>query len=236
MVKIGLKNVVKNITNAVFPPNCRGCGAKGEFLCGRCKKYISENMKVRTTPGVFRSEYLGYRDEILGEMIEEAKYESVRGMLLDIAEVVARGYFSSKVGDSKIYLVPMPTNRQHVRERAMDHMDAICREIERLTEGRVKCVRLLKRASNTVQVGASEKLRKEQAKKAVKIDEKVFKKFKEEYSGEEVILIDDVWTTGASLTEAGKILREGGINSLMLLAITKNRPHRKPVIRHGEIG
>jgi competence protein ComFC len=182
-------------------------------------------------------EYLGYRDEILGELIEEAKYESVRGLIPEIAGIVYHGYFEG-ISDEEIFLVPMPTSRQHVRERAMDHMDMIAREIERLSCGKVRRARLLVRAKDTVQMGASETVRKRQAKEAVKMNQKYLTKKGEiisGYRGERVILVDDVWTTGASLTEAGKMLKKAGVNNLTLLAITKSRARKSPALRHGEI-
>lgn len=238
-MKIGVKNVVKNIANAIFPERCRGCGAIGGFLCERCKKYISENVLVRKIDerGVFsRAEYLGFRDEILGEMVEECKYAPARGLCSEIAEVVWQGYFD---GRGEVVLVPMPTSRKHVRERGFDHMDLICREICRLSGGKVRRVRLLARAKDTVQMGASEAVRRKQAKEAVKVDRKVLEKFLSAGFKGEVVLLDDVWTTGASMLEAGKILAEVGASgagcSLVALAVTKNRPRKKPVIRHGEI-
>ena len=235
-MRFGIKNVVKNIADGLFPPRCRGCGEAGAYLCECCKKYISENMKARKledASGVFdEAVYLGYRDEILGELVEEAKYESVRGELLEIAEVVWRGYLQ---GLGEAVLVPMPTSRKHVRERAMDHMDRICREVERLSGGKAKRVRLLARAKNTVQVGASPEVRKKQAKEAVKVDEKAMAEFLREKPGARVVLVDDVWTTGASMVEAGKMLRKAGVGDLMAVAITKSRTRKSPAIRHGEI-
>lgn len=237
-MKIGIKNVVKNIMDGLFPPRCRGCGETGAYLCECCKKYISENMKARELEGVSgvfgRAVYLGYRDEILGELVEEAKYESVRGILPEIAEVVWRGYLE-KLGNSPLVLVPMPTSRKHVRERAMDHMDRICKEVERLSDGKAKKVRLLERRKDTVQVGASEEVRRKQAKEAVRVDERILKKFLESGFDGKVVLMDDVWTTGASMMEAGKMLREAGACELVAVAITKSRTRKSPAIRHGEI-
>lgn len=239
-MKFSIKSVVKIIANGLFPPRCRGCGASGDYVCERCKKYISGNIRVRKiveNVGGIGAEYLGYRDEILGELVEEAKYESVRGLISEIAEIVHSGYFKAICG-KEILLVPMPTSRQHVRERAMDHMDLITKEIERLSYGRVRRVRLLVRAKDTVQMGASEVVRKRQAKEAVEMDRKYLteeNKILPEYGNKNVVLIDDVWTTGASLTEAGKILKKVGVNSLTLLAITKSRARKSPALRHGEI-
>ena len=239
-MRIRRKNVVKNIMDGLFPPRCRGCGESGAYLCGCCKKYISEKMRVREVgdaEGVFgRAVFLGYRDEILGELVEEAKYESVRGMLGEIAEVVWRGYLEKMEGE--VVLVPMPTSRKHVRERAMDHMDVICREVERLSGGRVRKVRLLMRAKDTVQVGASSEVRRKQAKEAVRVSAKFVGedgKVWPEYRKAKVILMDDVWTTGASMVEAGKLLRKAGVEDLTAVAITKSRTHKSPAIRHGEI-
>ncbi|MBR2586961.1 ComF family protein [Candidatus Saccharibacteria bacterium] len=183
---------------------------------------------------LFRARFLGFRDEILGEMVEEAKYYSVRGLFLEIAEVVYLGYFSKMTKESReeVVLVPMPTSRKHIRERGLDHMDMIAREIERLSGGEIRRVRLLSRAKDTVQVGASEKVRRKQAKEAVQINSAIdFGKYKDA----RVVILDDVWTTGASLTEAGRILKEAGILKVEALAITKNRPRKKPVIRQGEV-
>ena len=114
-MKLGIKNVVKNIANGLFPPKCRGCGETGEYLCVRCKKYISDNMygEYIAQQDVFReATYLGVRDEILGELIEECKYESVRGLIAEIAEIVWEGYLRDRCEklDSPLVLVPMPTN------------------------------------------------------------------------------------------------------------------------------
>ena len=244
-----------------------------------CKNYISEVMKARemlSEPSgqggvgaeevaeVFaQAEFLGFRDEILGEMVEECKYRSVRGLASELAEVVWRGYFEKrldewgggsfrervlrkagmKIAVPEVILVPMPTSRKHVRERGLDHMDLICREVEGWSDGRVRRVRLLERAKNTVQVGASEKVRRAQAKEAVRVSAKFLGedgRILEEFRGVRVMLVDDVCTTGASMLEAGRMLREAGVGageggSLLAMAITKNRPHKKPVIRQGEI-
>lgn len=244
-MKMGIKNVVKNITNGLFPPKCRGCGEIGDYLCVRCKKYISDNMhdEYIVQQDVFREAiYLGNRDEILGELIEECKYESVRGLTVEIADVVWEGYLRERCEkfDSPLILVPMPTNRKHVRERGFDHMDKIAREIELLSCGKIKKKRLLERNKDTVQVGAKESVRKKQAQEAVRVnrrflDEKAM--ILDEYRNKEIMLMDDVWTTGASLMEAGKLLKGVGVRSLSALAITKNRSSvkRGPVIRHGDL-
>jgi len=264
------KNVVKNIFDIIFPPKCRGCGRTGMYLCDCCKKYILEKVKLREIDEdevlevageekggkvFFQVGFLGYRDGILGELVEEYKYFSVKGLAKEIAEITKEGIFDrgsgslsrrvSKNSSAKTsakrgttILVPMPTSRKHVRERGFDHMDLLAREIEKRTRGKVKRVRLLERAKDTVQVGADEETRRRQAKEAVRVnpeylgeDGRIVPEFREA----EVVLIDDVWTTGASMTEAGRILKRAGVKRLEGLVITKNRDGKSPLVRRGDL-
>ncbi len=260
-----MKNLVKSIENMVFgkefdvknttfglmdwvfdwisPLLCRGCGTKGSYLCECCKKYIMEKMKARNlvtseeTKDVFaRARYLGYRDEMLGELVEEYKYESARGLARVIAEVVAEGLErGGLVGSEPVVLIPYPTNRKHIRERGFDHVDLVCRGAAKRT--RVEVVRMLRRENNTTQVGASREQRRVQAKTAVSIDARYLTKggrLRAEYRKRRLVLVDDVWTTGASLLEAGKMLRRAGAEDVCALAIVKARTEKSPVIRHGD--
>lgn len=59
------------------------------------------------------------------------------------------------------------------------------------------------RAADTVQVGASVAERKAQAEKAYVVEGEV-------ESGIDYLLLDDVWTTGATMQAAVKALREAG--------------------------
>lgn len=256
-MKIGLKNVVKNIMDGLFPPRCRGCGESGAYLCGCCKKYISEKMRVREVgdaEGVFgRAVFLGYRDEILGELVEEYKYMQTRGLEKVLGEVVFESYFREELmlrgsrrksgvradgrGCGEILLVPSPTSKVHIRERGFDHMMRIAEEVRKRGRGRILVKQMLLRGEDTVQVGAGEARRWRQAKGAIKINPEFLGedgKVLEELRGREVVVIDDVWTTGATMTVAMKLLEEAGMKKVRGLLITKNRQGKTPRISRGE--
>lgn len=234
--------VINKAFGLISPLLCRGCGAKGEALCDCCKKYIISNIKpskIEEEGGrVFeKAEYLGFRDEILGELVEEYKYMSMRKIGGVLAEIIYRTYC---LGNREIVFVPMPTSLKHIRERGFDHMDLVVREVERLARkdgGNIEVLRLLGRAKDTVQVGADEETRRKQAKEAVELSED-FISNKEEIlkriKTKKLVLVDDVWTTGASLTEAGKKLKRAGVKKIYALAIVRNRQGRNPEIRRGE--
>ena len=270
MVKMR-KKLVKNTTGGSFealkrvvlPQLCRGCGARGGYLCERCKKYLcrgfrawsvlddgveereitkeEKEWKTQVSRVFRRVEFLGFRDEILGELVEEFKYDAVRGIGREIGELVFLMYFSKlsrEFPEERIFLVGMPTSRKHIRGRGFDHVQVVVRRVSSLSRGKIEAARLLVRARDSVQVGASEKVRKEQAREAVRVnpaflgeDGKVW----EEIRRGKVVLLDDVWTTGASMIEAGKKLRDAGVEELFGVTITRNREGASPTIRRGEM-
>lgn len=140
---------------------------------------------------------VGWREGVLEKLVEEYKYQSVWAMgevlaeLLD--EVLPKGL--------EVVVVPLPTIGKHVRERGLDHTWRVARKLAKKRGW--QCERLLARAVDTVQVGASVAERKAQAEKAYVVEGEV-------ESGIDYLLLDDVWTTGATMQAAVKALREAG--------------------------
>ena len=231
---------------------CRECLGeacrKGSEVCweeSRERGEVSEREKGKEVYGVFSGLFsVGFRDEIIGEMVEEYKYYSVRGLsrvLGEILEKTAIRELRREVkGYKNIVVIPLPTSRKHIRERGFDHTELILRKT-----GGVRVLRLLIRAKDTTQVGASEKKRLAQAKEAYNLNPKYFEKeaegefrIREKYRGilgGPVVLFDDIWTTGASMTEAAKILKRMGFLRIYGVVLGTNRKGRKPEIRRGEV-
>ena len=119
----------------------------------------------------------------------------------------------------KIVLVPLPTIRKHIRERGFDHTLRLCFELENFLQKKLEILGmkveyedLLVRKNKTVQVGKEKKERVKQAEKAYGIRGGVKMENKTLY-----ILVDDVTTTGASLTAAKKILQANLVWAAVLM-------------------
>ena len=236
-------NVVKNtkisVLDLVAPHRCRGCGELGEVLCECCKNYNISN-KVNICPKCgeiinYRCSkcvlpYLmtfcfGYRDEILGQMAEEFKFYGVRAIGKAIGELVDR-MMPEIEGDIRI--VPLPTIHRHIRERGVDHTYMVAKEVARRRGWKVE--RVLLRKNETVQIGKNKKERLAQAKEAYKRNPKV-----EIDSEATYIMLDDVWTTGASMTEAGKLIRKAGaVNLAAIILVKAGRPEEFKKIKPTE--
>lgn len=174
--------------------------------------------------------YKGRRDygEFLAEKLGEVIFDEIKRMrfidglsdkLGDGSVEVSRMMNAETREIRKIILVPLPTIRKHIRERGFDHTLRLCFELENFLQKRlaklgmkVEYEDLLVRKNKTVQVGKEKKERMKQAEKAYGIREGIKIESKTLY-----VLVDDVTTTGASLTAAKKILQANLVWAAVLM-------------------
>lgn len=109
-------------------------------------------------------------------------------------------------------IVPLPTIPRHKRERGFGHIEKMAKIIAANSAARYQT--LLKRINNSVQVGASSEIRKQQAALAYAINGKIDPAL-------HYFLLDDVWTTGSSMLAAAKILRSAGVQYVNAIVIAK---------------
>lgn len=226
--------VVKNTTRCglldlLCPHSCRGCGRLGEVLCERCKndilrkrqpicplcKQILTNVKTEHCEScqmpLAEVRVVGFREGPMKKLVAEYKYETVWAIGDVLAELVAE---IMPKDWQDVIVVPLPTIGRHVRERGFDHTERLAKKIAKIRHW--QCQRILARAVDTVQVGAKAAERQEQAEKAyisirsVRVDKKY-------------LLIDDVWTTGASALEAANVMQKAGAKDINIAVIVTGR-------------
>ena len=218
--------IVKNTTfpsllDLLAPHSCRGCGLIGSPLCNRCKNYIY-NQHHNFCPRCKASTPTGICDHckdlpptfvateragLIDELIHDYKYSSNRSLAKPLADVL-----NNCLPDSicPVTIVPLPTISKHLRSRGFDHTRLIAKRLTKLhKDWRVEP--LLLRANSTVQVGSTKKDRVSQASKAYEINPKIKINPKSTY-----LLIDDVWTTGASMEAAVKKLQQAGVSQIAI--------------------
>ena len=217
----------------LFPHSCRGCGRIGSALCGRCKDYIlSQHQNLcpickslspsgtcnhcnsnagHHLPPTF---IIGERKDLLAALVHDYKYKSIRPLAYHLADILDQ-ILPPFTGPT--FIVPLPTIHRHIRERGFDHTLLIAKYLAK-KHPNFQIKNLLQRANNKVQVGSSAKTRKLQAESAYIINKKINLELDANY-----ILLDDVWTTGASLMAATKKLRSCGVSNISLIALSLSR-------------
>ena len=139
------------------------------------------------------------------DLINCYKYQAMRAIGAILAELL-----DARMWGVNGIVVPLPTIRRHIRERGFDHTTVVAKKLA------LPCERLLGRRNNSVQVGATAEVRRQQAQEAYEI-KRVPQK------GREYWLLDDVWTTGSSMLAARKCLLEAGADKVSIVVISKTR-------------
>ena len=161
----------------------------------------------------------GFLAQPIGELAARLKLKSARHLARPLARLLAEAMpeigAGGRGGGGRIAIVPVPTAKSRARERGLDHTRLVAQELARITGGRM-CI-YLERKNDDLQRGKSKAERKKQSEKmfvaGVGIANVV--------SFETVILYDDITTTGATLDECTRILREAGAKNVRRVVLAK---------------
>ena len=208
------------------PHSCRGCGRIGNVLCECCKNDIIRNyvglcpLCKSTLRRCTRQkpqhrlpiQAITWRSSLLGVLIQDLKYHSVRSAAKPLADILNQ---TLQITASHLIIVPLPTIPKHIRERGLDHTLLIARHFAKLRGSNAQVSRLLLRNNSATQVGSNRIKRQAQAKTAYNVNPQVTIKKNATY-----LLLDDVWTTGASMMSAIRLLQNNGINNILGVVLT----------------
>lgn len=226
----------KVLIDYLFPLNCSFCGGVDWYtqklsICKNCVKkndvvisercyicktlIVEDNCNYCSTRNIFfeRLEFLHNRDEFHKEIINRIKFQN---------EIFLANYFrlglNRKWNNFKFpnfdYVTSIPSNRKTRIARPYSPIDSVLKFItEKL---KIKEENFLEKCSDEKQSEKSFHERFFHARKAFQIKEK----FKNKISGN-ILLLDDIFTTGASMNEASRVLIENGAEKIFLLALVK---------------
>jgi len=209
--------LLERLIGFVAPYDCLVCGSEGAILCNWCRLEQLQPLPSRCA-GCLRlsadyetcskcqprlraghiwvaSEYAGAAREITRLLKFSTAREGAVAMARSIQETTP--HF-----DQSFSVVPMPTITKHLRSRGFDHSKLLARRVAQYK--RMKYLPALRRNGQTSQVGSSRAMRQKQIGGTMYVTSRFNLK------GVNVLLVDDVMTTGASIGEATRALRAAG--------------------------
>jgi competence protein ComFC len=209
-----LGRIIEPFLNAVFPRYCVSCKAEGELLCSSCFSAFDDR--------VFKVEdrhltMFAYGNPIIRDLIKAYKYEfdhSAFRILQKLAEPNLAN-LKSFIGEST--LIPVPLSALRLRERGFNQADEIARWLATATSAEM--INLLQRVETKGHQAERTVEERETAMKQSPFRLASLLLSKEE--SEEVVVIDDVWTTGSTMKAAERTLKEAGVQSVKFLTLAK---------------
>jgi ComF family protein len=215
--------------------SCHGCGQPWWGICPGCRQQIASRKPFITTPipcpdgfpvTITSSPY----DRILRGVINAHKERQALSLTRFLAERLALSVHvllaseAYQLGTSRIVLVPIPSAARTVRQRGFDATRAMARLAARRLRGRypITTQSALAQARPVAdQAGLGARARQQNLAGAFRLRGPI-------KTGAVVVLVDDLVTTGSSLTEAARVLREARIPVLGAATVAATVRLRSP--------
>jgi ComF family protein len=190
-------------------------GIAGEPRCGLCR---------RVEPAFARAVAYGSYESGLRELIHLLKFGGVRpaanvlGRMLAEAIAALESEFPS-FPSAPVALVPVPLHRTKLRQRGFNQAELIARAAMKISPARDRllvCAGVLQRTRETAsQIGLTSHQRRENLRGAFGVAQRELVK------GREVLLVDDVYTTGATVSECARVLRRAGASKVWVATVAR---------------
>jgi competence protein ComFC len=248
-IKKNAKKILAFFFDLIWPKSCFGCGADGTYACKTCLDKINisfkkicfgcnaENDDNRICSKCKKDFFidgclfaLNYEDPLVKKMVKTFKFGFIRefseplgGYLADLlfSPLIRRGLAPPAMGGMKedfslpqAILIPIPLFPRRERWRGFNQANLLSRKVSGSCGIAVLENKLRRTKNNKPQSLLGGQERKSNVLGAFGFNG-------EKLDGQTIYLVDDVITTGATLNECARILKENGAGEVWGLVVAK---------------
>lgn len=230
------------LLDLLFPIYCINCQKEDKYLCQDCQQIleISENnfclckvpkrlkkagkcqrCQKKKLNGLYSAIF--YQNFLAKSLIQKFKYQpylkdlakTLTSLIINHFELLAFSQNDLKEKFSEFKIVAVPQDKKSFKKRGYNQAEEIAKELSKFLEIPLIKDCLIKIKKTLPQAKLKESERKENIKGAFfcqKID--LIKKKK-------ILIVDDVFTTGATLEECAKVLKEAGAKEVWAITVAR---------------
>ena len=220
-----LRGALLDAWSVLMPVSCAGCGAPDRGLCAVCRAELEARPELHSlpdgTPVLSALRYAGTVRSTIVAFKEGGRTDIASALAAPLAAALGAAWQEggSRASGGTLELVTVPTSRAAWRRRGYDPVALLVRKAG---------LRPARRALVQVRSHEDQKRLDRQARGRNLVG--AFRA-RHQLTGRAVILVDDVLTTGATLTEAARAIRANGgmVVSVVTLAFTPRLIPANPV-------
>lgn len=228
-----LRRLESSVLDLLFPSRCVGCGSPGSWLCPDCRQAIALilppfcprcgrpadrrepcSLCRHSPPALDGIRSVAYHEGALREAIHRFKYRNGRGLAGPLGELLANYVVEHSLPAD--VLVPVPLHPARLADRGFNQAALLAGEMGQHLGVPVVADSLLRVRHTRQQVGLNAEERRVNVADAFACRD-------DRLAGRRVLLIDDVYTTGATLDACGLALATAGTTSAWGLTLAHGR-------------
>lgn len=184
----------------------------GEVRCGICR---------RLEPPFAKAAAYGSYESGLRDLIHLLKYQQVRPAANVLGRMLAEAMADLEPGwaPASVLVVPVPLFAGKLRHRGFNQAELIARvalKLRTAPERYAIATDVLERSRETQsQIGLTRHQRRENLRGAFRVTNR------EKVAGREILLVDDVFTTGTTASECARVLRRAGAARVWVATVAR---------------
>ena len=218
-----IKNLRSYILNIIFPPVCGMCGKfNKDFLCKKCELLLKNESnfeidRLDFLNGLFFSNHIYFfkYQGMIRKLILEYKFNEKSYLYKTFVNFILKDKKFFEILNSYDTIVSVPISYIRKKERGYNQSKLIAKELSNIVG--IKYIEVLRKTIDTVpQSTLNKKERLENLKNVYKIKDKI------SIRNKKILMVDDIYTTGTTVTECCKIMIENGARQIDILTIAKD--------------
>ncbi len=187
------------IIDWIYPKKCLGCQIRGRYFCLECQRGIGR-----------RGESLEYRG-IVRRAIKEIKYRGTYSLVGELVEI-----WKPKMPEGDILVTSVPMWQSKRWRRGYNQAELIAKEVAKRW-GVEYLETLIRNRETKPMYGLKKEERLENVRGAFETKSQIPNSQILKYNA--LILIDDVWTSGATMEECMRVLKCAGWKKVIPMAL-----------------
>ncbi len=219
---MGMQDKFTNfILDLLFPKFCLNCQKEGDYLCEDCQATLEiSGFHQRYPTSRLTDLYfaLNYQKPLIQNIIKLFKYEPFVKDLSKILSSLIIYHFQlldNKPNFSDYVLIPLPLGKNRLKWRGFNQAEEVGKELSKFLKIPLLNNVLIKIKETLPQVELVGEARKENIKGVfLSNNENLIKNRK-------ILLIDDVYTTGATMEEAAQVLKTAKAKEIIGIVVAR---------------
>ncbi len=209
--------MIEKILEMIFPTCCGLCGKiYSGSICPKCYYNLKNELKFsKENNEDFNIYYIGFYEKTIRKLLLKFKFKECAYLVNTFIDILSKNQKMIKTIKRYDYIIPVPMYTTNKKIRGYNQTELLAKKIN--DRFNIKCRNdiLLKAKQNKRQSQLTEKERIENVKNVYQL------KKQEEIKNKNILLLDDIYTTGNTIKACRKELQKAEPKKIDILVMAK---------------